>query len=89
MNAQEKKRLFDIARMKLKRASGFADAMDGASINMQVAGTLEQLTREANASVTDLLSVLSGNQPPRTGVNDPSSPTAGSGSGGAQPKETK
>ena len=67
MNAPEKQKYLQETIHKLKRASGFAEAMSAEPVRVETCSTLYTLTTEAMSAVTSLRSIAAGNQEPKRG----------------------
>ena len=67
MTAPEKQKYLRETIYKLKRASGFAEAMSASPVSVETCSTLHTLTTEAMAAVVSLRSIAAGNQEPKRG----------------------
>lgn len=67
MTQPEKQKRLELCIQKLKRASGFAEAMSAEPVRPETMTTLWQLSSEALSEITALRSIAAGNEPPRAG----------------------
>lgn len=67
MTQLEKTKLLEDCRWKLKIATHYAESNLGQTVTPSSMSTLMTLTTQAHAAVTNLRSLVSGNEPPKVG----------------------